>query len=187
MLKNSINSYGSITKTFHWLIAVLVMGMLIMGFFLEDMPKSIRSNMIGLHKSIGLTILLLIVTRLIWRFVNPTPVLPITVARWEQIAARFVHILFYILLVLMPISGWVMSSLGLHPVFFLGLFNVTLPLAKNETLGNYFFNAHAVIAWIIIGLLVLHIGAALKHHFFDKNNVLLRMLPGYKPPKFFNE
>jgi cytochrome b561 len=187
MLKNTIDSYGSVTKTLHWLIAVLIIGMLVFGFFLEDIPKPLRGEMIGLHKSIGLTILLLIILRLIWRYINPVPMLPMTVPLWEQIAARLVHLLFYLFLILMPLSGWIMSSLGGHPVLFWGLLNWTLPVTPNESLGNFFFNVHAVIAWIIIGLLVLHIGAAIKHHFIEKNHVLRRMLPGYKPPHLFSE
>ncbi len=187
MLKNTIDNYGSVARTLHWLIAVLVIGMLIFGFLLESIPKPIRGEMIGLHKSIGLTILLLILLRLIWRFINIQPVLPISVPPWEQIAARSVHILFYLVLLLMPLSGWIMSSLDGHPVFFWKWWNWTLPLPVNKTLANDFFNVHVTIAWIIIALLVLHIGAALKHHFIEKNNVLRRMLPGYKPPHFFSE
>lgn len=186
MLKNTQDSYGSVTKTLHWLIALLVVGMLIFGFwlgFIPDGPQ--KGQLIGLHKSIGATILLLMVVRLWWRFVNPQPLLPITVPPWEQMAARSVHFLLYLVLFAMPITGWVMSSLGTHPVIFWGLFNITLPLAKNKVWSEYFFNAHAVIAWIIIGLLVLHVGAGLKHHFIEKNNVLKRMLPGYKPPRVF--
>lgn len=188
MLKNTQETYGSMTKTLHWLIALLVIVMLIVGFVLAAMVDSpLKGNLIGLHKSVGMTVLLLMVIRLLWRFINPQPVLPITVPLWEQIAARLVQLFLYVVLFLMPISGWLMTSLGGYPVKFWGWFNLALPVPVNKSLGEDFFNAHIVIAWIIIGLLVLHAGAALKHHFIEKNNVLRRMLPGYKAPRLFRE
>lgn len=188
MLKNTADSYGSVTKTLHWLIALLVIGMLIFGFILDGMPKgSMKDTLIGLHKSVGMTVLLLMVIRLSWRFINPQPVLPITIPRWEQRAARGLHFLLYIVLFAMPVSGWVMSSLGGHPVMFWNIFNAALPVVPNKTWAHNFFTLHAVIAWIIIGFLILHIAAAFKHHFIEKNNVLRRMLPGYKAPHLFRE
>ena len=186
--KNTQGTYGSVTKTLHWLIALLVIGMLIFGFVLGNMPNSpMKGTLIDLHKSVGLTILLLMIIRLCWRFINLQPMLPITVPLWEQIAARTVHVFLYILLFAMPLSGWVMSSLGGHPVIFWSWLNVTLPFTQNKALADYFFDAHTTFAWIIIALLVLHVGAALKHHFLEKNNVLKRMLPGYKSPNIFGE
>ena len=186
MWKNTQETYGSAAKSLHWLIALLVIGMLIFGFILTGLADNpTTSELIGVHKSVGLTILLLMIIRLCWRFINPQPLLPMTVPLWEQIAARSVHVFFYFALFLMPISGWVMSSLGGHPVNFWGWIDVRLPVAVNKPLAKQFFNVHTTIAWIIIGLLVLHIGAAIKHHFIEKNNVLRRMLPGYKPPHLF--
>ncbi len=188
MLKNNGYAYGNITKLLHWLIAVLVIGMLIFGLILVKLPNShLKSILIDLHKSVGLTILLLMIIRLYWRFVDPIPVLPITVPPWEKLAARTVQALFYLVLFIMPVSGWLMSSFGGHPVIFWAWFNTALPVAKNTHLAENLFTVHSVIAWVIIGLLVLHIGAALKHHFIEKNNVLRRMLPGYKSLNLFRE
>ena len=176
------------TITLHWLIAFLVIGMLIFGFLINDIPKGPSQTFaISLHKSIGLTILLLMLFRFVWRYLSPIPALPITVAMWEQKAARAVHVFLYLALFLMPISGWMMSSLGGHPVMFWGWFNAAVPVVKNEKLADNFFTAHEMIAFIIIGLLVLHMAAALKHHFIEKNNVLRRMLPGYKSLDIFKE
>lgn len=187
MLKNTIDTYGSVAKFLHWLIALLIIGMLIFGFLLDYVPKPLQEQLIGLHKSIGLTILLLLLLRLIWRFFNIQPVYPITIAPWEQIAARSVHYCFYIAIFLMPMTGWLMSSFGGHPVNFWGLINVAFPVQANKVLDDKFFTAHQTIAWIIIALLVVHIAAALKHHFIEKNNIFKRMLPGYRPPNLFRE
>ncbi len=187
MLKNTANAFGSFVKVMHWLTAVLVIGMLIFGFFLESFSDSLKGSMIALHKSIGLTILLLIVLRLIWRIFNKQPGYPLTIPKWEQFCARSVHYLFYIILIFMPATGWLMSSLGGHKVEFWNLWNWQLPLSPNRTLAGYFFNTHKILAFIIIGLLVLHVAAALKHHFIEKNNLLRRMLPGYKPTPLFDE
>lgn len=189
MIKNTINTYGSVTKNLHWLIAVLVIGMLAFGYVLGYIPDNnpMKSTLIGLHKSVGLTILLLIILRICWRFVNVQPSLPITVPPWEKLAARTVQAGFYITLLVMPISGWLMTSFGGHPAMFWGWFNAALPVTKNTDLAKNIFTVHAVVAWIIIALLILHVGAAFKHHFIEKNNVLRRMLPGYKSLHLFRE
>jgi len=187
MLRNTVDSYGSLTKTLHWLIAILIIAMLALGFLLESIPEHLRGFWVGLHKSVGLTLLLLMFIRLIWRFLNIQPLLPITVPAWEQLAARSVHVFLYLVLFAMPVTGLAMSSYGGHPVFFWGWFNAALPVAENKNLASTFFDAHSIIAWVIIALIVLHVAAALKHHFIEKNNVLRKMLPGYKPPKLFRE
>lgn len=188
MLSNTTDSYGSVTKTLHWLIALLVLGMLIVGFVMASLPEGpTQHSLIAWHKSIGMTLLLLMVIRLGWRFANPPPALPATVPHWEHLAARSLQNLFYLLLFAMPISGWVMSSLGGHSVMVWGWFNAALPVAQNKQMADNVWTAHVVIAWVIIGCLALHIAAALKHHFIEKNNVLRRMLPGYRPPRIFNK
>lgn len=189
MIKNTIDTYGSVTKTLHWLIAVLVVGMVIFGYLLGYIPDNtpLKTTLIGLHKSVGLTILLLIILRICWRFMNIQPLLPITVPPWERLAATGVHAFFYIVLLIMPITGWFMTSFGGHPVMFWGWFNAALPVTKNTDLAKNIFTLHAIVAWVIIALLILHVGAALKHHFIEKNNVLRRMLPGYKSIHLFRE
>lgn len=188
MLSNTRDSYGSVTKTLHWLIALLIIAMLIIGFVMTSLPEgSTQHDLVAWHKSIGMIILFLMVIRLGWRFANPPPLLPATVPSWEKFAARSLQNVFYLLLFAMPISGWLMSSWGEHPVMVLGWFNAALPVAKNKPMADNAWIAHQVMAWIIIGCLVLHIAAALKHHFIEKNNVLKRMLPGYRPPRIFNE
>lgn len=186
MLKNTSTTYGSVAKTFHWIIAILIIGMLIFGFILVNLKNTNphREMLIGLHKSIGLTILLLVILRLFWRWINIQPPLPITVPFWEQMLAKSAHFFLYILIFLMIFSGWSLSSFGGHPVKFWNLIDVTLPVAKNQTISSAAFTAHQVIAWVIIGIVSFHILGALKNHFIDKNQVLRRMLPGKLPAIF---
>ncbi len=189
MIRNTPTTYGSVAKTFHWLIAILIIGMLIYGFILVNLKNTnpYREILIGVHKSIGLTILLLVILRLFWRFINIQPPLPITVPLWEQICAKSAHFFLYILMFLMIFSGWSLSSFGGHPVKFWGFLDATLPVTKNQMISERAFLAHKIIAWCIIGLVSLHILGALKNHFIDKNQVLRRMLPGYKLPPIFRK
>lgn len=170
--------FSSPTKFFHWLIAVIVILMLSGGFFLEDIPKQYAGVAFMMHKSIGLSILALMILRLLWILHAGRPPLPGTVRPWERILSRIVQYGFYLFLILMPVSGWVMSvAAGRVPTFF-GLFNVPMPwITPNEHFSNVMFSVHQVIAWTLIVLVVLHVSGALKHHFIDRDDVLRKMLP----------
>lgn len=175
---NTTHSYGSSMKFFHWLIAILVIGMIIFGFCLDSFTdKSTKIFFIQLHKSIGLTILALMLMRLIWRWLNISPKLPSSMPWWERFLARLVHILLYIVVFMMPLSGWLASTAGGHATNFFWLFRVNAPgIAQSKTLAQCIFDFHIYGAWILIGLLTLHTLASLKHHFLDKDDVLTRML-----------
>ncbi|MDP1604659.1 MAG: cytochrome b [Legionella sp.] len=179
IMENEVVTYSKPSKFFHWLIAILVLSMLSVSFFLEDVPKPYASTVWMLHKSFGLSILTLMILRIVWIIQRPGPDLPVSVPVWQKFMARFVQYNLYLFVILMPLSGWIMSvAAGKTPIFF-GLFPVTLPgIAHDKNLAKLMNQSHKTIAWIIICLLVLHIAGALKHHFFDKDNVLLRMLPG---------
>ncbi|MBS0350480.1 MAG: cytochrome b [Proteobacteria bacterium] len=182
MIKGNGYAYGWMMQLLHWILAVLIIGMLAIGLSFLFIPNGpVKSQLIGLHKSVGMTILFLMIIRICWRAYDVQPPLPITVAPWEKIAARTVQAAFYLVLLIMPLSGWLLSSFGGHPVMVWNWFNAAVPVTKNPQISQNFFTIHAVFAWILIGLIVLHVGAALKHHFMEKNNVLRRMIPGYKP------
>lgn len=181
-LKNTKSSYGSVTKWLHWLIFFGILGLLIVGFFMDDIAdKATKGQVVMLHKSMGLTVLLLGIIRIVWALMNPHPGYSDKVPGWQVFAARSMHFILYALVIAMPLSGWIMSmAAGKTPMYF-GLFPVVLPgvplgrpLAK---LANWY---HLVLAWTIISFVSLHILAALKHHFINKDNVLKRMLPGGK-------
>ncbi|HSW70610.1 MAG TPA: cytochrome b [Gammaproteobacteria bacterium] len=175
-LSNTGSVYGPLSKFFHWVIAVLVILMLSITYFLDDLPnQALKGLAFNIHKLTGLTILALMVLRLSWTLCNRKPSLPHT-ALWERCAEQLVHWSFYLLLFLMPLAGWIGSVAGGRPPR-LGNYSLNLPLAKNEHLSNLSFSVHNTVAIIIITLISLHVLAALFHHFIKKDSVLRRMLP----------
>lgn len=177
-LKNTTDSYGWLAKSFHWLIALLIITLLIVGNIMTGIPKEdpLKFQVYGLHKSIGLCVLALAIARLSWRMLNIDPAHP-GLPRWQVVAANSVHYLLYIFMFAMPLSGWAMSSAGGHTVSFFGLFDMPNIVPRDEAMGHLYKEAHELISWTIVALLCAHIGAALLHHFYYKDNILKRMLP----------
>jgi cytochrome b561 len=175
-LKNTNDSYGSVAKFFHWLIFLLVFVMIVGGFFLDNVPKEYKGVIYNLHKLTGLLILSLMLLRLVWRWVNVKPALPNDMPRWQRISSRVIHELLYLLIIAMPIAGWVGSSSAGKPPH-IGDIAFGLPIAKNEELIDTAFTMHGLIAYGIIALVCVHVAAALFHHYIRKDNTLRRMLP----------
>ena len=176
-LKNTDTSYGWLSKSFHWVVALLIIGLLIVGNIMTDMDRGdTRSTVYGIHKAAGILVLGLAIARLCWRIINVEPT-HANIARWQKIASHAVHWTLYALMMLMPLSGWAMSSAGGHPVSFFGLFTLPPLVATNPELGKFMNETHELIGWAIVWLLAAHIGAALLHHFYYKDNILKRMLP----------
>ncbi len=177
MLRNTRATYGSVAKVFHWVIFILVVCMLIFGYWMDGITdKTLRASLMNIHKLIGLTILLIMMLRLIWALLNPKPDLP-NAKPWEHRLERIGHFLLYFVLLAMPIAGWVMAvTAGFAPHIF--NFRFQLPLSKNENVMNIAMGTHNTLAIVIIVLVSLHILAALYHYFFKKDNVLQRMMPG---------
>lgn len=178
-LRNTTTKFGSIAKFFHWTIAFLVIALLCVGVsfqFIEKYP--FFGTVMQIHKSTGMTLFLLLVLNSIWYFINPRPLLPNSMPAWEKIAARLTHRLLYLSTLLMPLSGMIMAQSEGYPLVFWWWIHFTLPgVPVNAHWGQVMSESHKVLAWIIAGLVFLHILAALKHHFFDKDDVLKRMLP----------
>jgi cytochrome b561 len=170
--------YTPAIKWLHWIIALAVILMLFMGFFLDDIPEKFQGTAYMLHKSTGITILFLMIIRFIIVHANTRPALPESMKLWEKVLSRIVQYGFYILLFLMPLSGWIMSVASEHVPTYFGLFNMPLPwISADKPLAKFMNESHEIIAWILIGFICLHAIGALKHHFIDKDNVLKRMLP----------
>lgn len=175
MLKNTIRTYGSVAKFFHWAIFLLVL-INVGGFLLEDMPKDYQPMLYNLHKLNGLAILLLMILRMLWAWTNIKPQLPMSLPNWQKLTSRLIHFCLYVVLILMPISGLVGSNAaGKAP--HIGDFKFVLPIDQSKELADAAFNVHNTLAYILVGLLTLHILAALYHHFIKRDNVLRRMLP----------
>jgi cytochrome b561 len=184
-LGNSRTRYGWVTMTLHWGLAVALVFMIWFGLAMYNMDPD--GTLLGmnqftayqLHKSIGFTILVLALARLIWRWANPTPSLPSTLKRWERIAAHTTHIGLYILMIAIPVAGWIMVSASPWqiPTVIYGLFELPHLVGPSEALESAMITVHATLAFLLLGLIALHVGAALKHHFILKDDVLKRMLP----------
>lgn len=183
MLKQAVDTYSKSSKIIHWLSAVIVIAMLSLSFFLEDLPERYQPLGYLTHKSFGLVVLFLLFLRIIWIFYRGKPSLPPTVPGWQKILARSVQYGLYIFLFAMPMSGWIMSVAANRTPIFFGLFPVPLPITPNKELATFMNETHEVIAWILIVLIVLHVAGAMKHYFLDKDDVLQSMLPGPRKGK----
>lgn len=175
MIKNTSYSYGVISKFLHWLIAILIIGMLIFGFLLGYVPKDYQGVAYNTHKLIGVTILSLMLIRLLWALTNIKPSI-LNVRPWERASERGVHFLLYFIVICMPLAGWIGSMAAGHPPH-VGSVDLNLPIEKNEILADSAFDMHGTLAFVIIALLSIHVLAALYHHFVKKDDVLRRMLP----------
>ena len=181
MNSNGVIKYSSLSKLFHWIIAFVVIMMLIVGFLLDDIPDQFKGTAYMLHKSTGITLLFLMFIRFIWIHYTGKPALPSSMKPWEKFLSRIVQYGFYLLLLIMPLSGWIMSVAADRIPTYFGLFKAPLPwINSNKSLSEFMADSHEIIAWIIIAFMTLHILGALKHHFIDKDNILRRMLPGKK-------
>lgn len=186
-MSRTVSSYSRTAIVLHWLIALLLIGNFAGGLLMEDLFNSPdpASRQLGftiaqLHKSIGLTILMLSLLRLGVRLVAGAPPLPDHMTAVERFLAKLTHWGFYAVMILVPLSGWVMvsaSPLGFPTVWF-GLFEWPhLPIGTSKLVSGAASEAHEVMAFLGAGLFVLHVAGALKHHFFDRDDVLARMLP----------
>jgi cytochrome b561 len=173
--------YSGGAIAFHWLIALLIIANIAVALVTDDWHGPARSAAMQFHKATGLTVLVLSIGRLVWRLVHRPPPFPADVRPWEAVVARTVHWLFYALMVVMPLSGWLMISAPAErkPLLWYGFFDLPyLPVQGHKTLGGFAHETHEVLGYALIALIVLHAGAALKHHFFDQSRLITRMWPG---------
>ena len=176
-LRSNDRQWGSVAKLFHWIIALAILGNGTFGLLMDlARPGMQKLNWLALHKSIGLTVLALALLRVLWRWGDGRP--PDEPApRWQQWAARAVHGVLYVLIVALPLSGWWFNSVTGKPLQWFKLFNLPALAAKNDGLRGFAQGVHEYLFWFLLLVLVAHVGAALKHHVFDNDNVLRRMLP----------
>lgn len=180
MTATTRSTYSSVAIALHWLIGLAIVGNLIGGLTYEAAPPALRGTIVGIHKATGITILFLTLVRLAWRLTHRPPPLAPTVKTWEKGLAHATHWIFYLLMILIPVSGWVMSSAAetRRPLTWFWLFDIPyLPVAQDKVAAAGANSAHETLGYVMIGLLVLHIGAAVKHHVLDRDNTLARMLP----------
>jgi len=177
-LRSDEQYWGSAAKTFHWLMAVLIITLGCVGLYMADLPNSPdKIKIYALHKSTGLTVLALALLRLAWRLRDPRP-RDVPMPPWQAAAARGVHVALYVLMLVIPLSGWLFNSAAGFPLQWFGMFNLpSLTGGRDDALKAAAHALHEGGWWVLVGLLVAHAGAALKHHFLDRDHTLTRMLP----------
>jgi len=179
MLKNTTNTYGIVAKAFHWVLFLMLSFSIVAGNFLASMPKGAEKlQAAGMHKSFGAILLMLILMRFLWKLINEAPGLPAGTTPMQAIMAKGMHWVLYALMFAQPLSGIMMSQTAGIPVSFFGVFEFPVFLDKAPELAKLFRGMHGII-WILLVLSVVgHVGAALHHHFFKKDNVLKQMTVG---------
>ena len=184
-LKNGDTQYGTISKLLHWLMAIMILALICVGIYMADLPKDTAEQkqyafqFYGLHKSVGVVVLGLIVLRLLWIKVSPVPALPSVFNAREQMVTKLVQAFLYILMIFVPLSGYIMSNAGGFPINFFGMGELPAIVGKSKAIGGVAHEAHAIMGFAILALVALHIAGALKHRLKDKggeSDILKRML-----------
>lgn len=178
MLMNTRDHYGLITRLLHWLTVALVIAMLLGGSVLPLIPSGgFKTFVVTGHKSIGVIVLSLMLVRLLWRNTNPRPQF-LAASPVLNYIAQTLHVTLYILLILQPLTGILMSQAYGYPVAVFGGFELPALVWQSPSLGGFFRQVHGVTAVILIVAIVIHAAAALKHHFIDGDRTLMRMVKG---------
>jgi cytochrome b561 len=179
--RNSPVRYGSVAQFLHWAIVVLLVVQVTLGKIAHELPLGLeRLVMIARHKSVGITILGLALVRLAWRWIDRPPPPP-PMPRWQELAARLNHGALYALLFALPLTGWLMSSAANRPASWFGLLQLPDFIAPDPGLKELFMEVHELLVNVLFVLAGLHVAAALKHQFIDRDGLLQRMLPGRAP------
>jgi cytochrome b561/polyisoprenoid-binding protein YceI len=174
---NTPGRYRSPAISLHWLIALLIFGGYGLGLFMHDLPASADKLVYySWHKWAGVTVFILAVLRAVWRMTHPAPPL-VTGARWEHWAAHGAHLALYVLMLTIPLSGWLHSSALGYQTVYLGQFPIPDLIGKNKALADFYGEAHEYLNYALLTVLLLHAAAALQHHWLRRDDVLRRMLP----------
>jgi cytochrome b561 len=179
MFPNTIESWGTPAKLLHWIMAALVLAQFVLGWTASKWRLSpLKLELFVWHKSIGMLILGLLMLRIFWRLANPTPAMPGDTPAWERRAARISHVLLYLLLIAMPVTGWIVNSAANIPFRIFWLIPLPAIAEPAERTADLAKLAHLALFVVLSAMLLVHIGAALRHHYVKGNDVLTRMLPG---------
>lgn len=178
MMASAVARYTKPAILLHWLTALLVIAAFPLGVYMHELAFSpFKLQLVSYHKWIGVTVLLLTVARLAWRKLHAPPPLPGTIPVWQQWVAHGLHHLLYLLLLIIPVSGWLMSSAKGVPVVYLGLLQLPDLVGKDKELGDVLQEVHKALNIGMLILVIMHIAAAFKHQFIDKDSLMLRMSP----------
>ncbi|HRQ64626.1 MAG TPA: cytochrome b [Xanthomonadaceae bacterium] len=185
-IRNSADRWGLVSVSLHWLIAAAVLVMVVLGVYMKGLPIGPdKIKLYALHKSIGMTVLTLVLLRLVWRVFAGRP-LPPPMPAWQRHASRISHVLLYMLLLTVPLAGWVMNSAANFPLRWFDLFTIPAIVEPDRELRALAGQIHGLAVVTLLLLVSVHVAAALKHHYVDRDNVLrgmfgLRPRPPEKP------
>lgn len=173
--------YTGTAKVLHWLVALIIIGLFVLGQYMSDLSMSPRKlQLYSWHKWFGVTVFLLVLVRLGWRLTHQPPRLPAQMPKLQQLASHVGHMTLYGLMLAIPISGWLMSSAKGYQTVWFGVLPIPDLLGKDKLLGDLLAELHGALNGVLMFIVVIHVIAALKHHFIDRDDVLKRMLPSRK-------
>jgi cytochrome b561 len=176
---NEAQSYTATAKWLHWLVAILIILAWGLGSVMVEIegisPTKLRY--FNWHKWLGVTILAFVLVRLLWRATHAAPPAVAGMPAWQEKIAALTHVAMYVLMIIIPVTGYLHSLAAGYPVVYLGLIPLPEVIGPDKGLKETFEVAHEVLANILLALFIAHVGAALKHHFVDRDDVLKRMLP----------
>ena len=184
-LANSSSDYGLLSKILHWMMAAIILTLIGVGIYMAGLPKETAEQkqyafqFYGLHKSFGVVAMVLIIARLVWIRISPPPALPAVFEPKEQMVIKLLQAFLYILMILVPLSGYIMSNAGGYPVNFFGMGELPALIGKSKAVGGIAHEAHTIMGFAMLALIVLHVAGAMKHRLKDKggeSDVLKRML-----------
>jgi len=177
MLSPTRPAWHPVSRWLHWIIALLIAAQAILGWIGADMERSpAKIDVMVAHKSLGLTLLLLVLLRLAWRLTHPAPPPPFGSKTWEIRLAQLTHAAIYLVIIALPLSGWLSADTAVAPWKFWWIIPLPSFFAPDKGLHEFGEELHEVLVSVLIALLVLHVAAALYHHFGKRDDVLLRML-----------
>ena len=174
-------SYGAGARRFHWATVALLLIIIPIGLVMGDLPRgALQNTFFVTHESLGLTVLALTLARLCWRLAYPPPRPSPDLNQLERVASGGVHLLLYAVLIIMPVTGYLFVTLSDIDLNYFGIVHVPALVAPDKPTGKLFGWIHVSLQWVIYALAAMHIGAALHHYFFRRNDVLARMLPSLR-------
>lgn len=183
MLRNTTTSWGRVARYLHWIMAALLMGQVLLGRYAHALERSPEKlNLMMWHKSIGISLLLLMSARLAWAWINPAPNPPPGTAAWVRSASRLSHAGLYVLVIAIPVSGWLMNSAKNIPFRLFRVVPWPNLLRPDAGLGRFFEFWHNQLVTLLLVLLCIHVAAALWHHFYRRDTTLKRMLGWQESP-----
>ena len=175
MQKSTPTQWSGVLKALHWLIALLIVGLAIVGWLMKGMPSSPdKVQVYLLHKSTGILVLALVLVRIAVRVWAGRPV-DLPMPHWQRKAADLEHALLYVVMVAMPMSGWLFNSAANFPLRWYGLFTIPAIAGPDPGVKAWAATAHLMLFWILLALFLAHVAGALQHHFIDRDSTLRRM------------